>query len=103
MDDPEVPAGRKKPAPGEATVVTAVTEAFSGHNTPSAVAQCPAGYTCSGGRVDGPDAGMIIIQSRVTEDGTAWYGAFSGGPSGAVAVVSARCVPVAEESSPSEP
>ena len=82
-----------KDAPEE-TTVTAVTPPYSGLNTPSAVARCPAGTTCTGGGIIVTDPGMIIIEDRITDDGTGWAGQFSGGPSGAVATVYADCSPV---------
>lgn len=101
MTDPVVPTGRKK-QPEECTA-RAVTPPFSGLNTPSAVAQCPAGMVCADGEVVTPDYGMVVTASRLTEDGTGWYGEFTGGPSGGTALVTARCVPAGEATAnPSE-
>lgn len=89
-----------KTGPAQVTV-TAVTPGFSGVNQPSAEARCPAGYVCTGGRIDAHDD-AAITESRLADDGRGWRGSFTGGPSGGTATVWAQCeLPVPAEAAAS--
>ena len=87
----EKPATPAKKAPAEKTVKT-TTPGFSGMAASSAVAQCPAGWTCTGGGVEKGHPDQTVTGSRKTSDGTGWAGSVTGGPSGGTAVVYAECV-----------
>lgn len=77
-----------KPEKTAAKVVAAETS-MTGQD---AIAQCPAGMVCTGGGIDVPE-GAVVTASRLTGDGTGWYGAFKDGPSGHTGTVRAVCVP----------
>jgi hypothetical protein len=87
----KAPASPARKAPAAKTV-KAVTPGFSGLAESSAVAQCPAGWTCTGGGVEPGHPDQTVIKSRKTSDGTGWEGGVVGGPSGGTATVYAECV-----------
>lgn len=92
----------KDPPPGQPEECTVrETTSLTGQD---AIAQCPAGMVCTSGGISLPVYGMVATESRLTEDGTGWYGAFRDGPSGGTGIVYARCVPAGEATaSPSAP
>ena len=82
----------EKTASQASKTVKATTPGFSGLSESAAVAQCPAGWTCTGGSVEKGHPDQSVASSRKTSDGTGWAGSIVGGPSGGTAVVHATCV-----------
>jgi hypothetical protein len=90
VTDEKTASPAKKDRP-EKTVKT-TTPGFSGLAASSAVAQCPAGWTCTGGGVEPGHPDQTVTGSRKTSDKTGWEGGVTGGPSGGTAVVYAECI-----------
>ncbi len=71
--------------------VTVATRPFGGSPV-SAVAEAPPGYVMIGGGFAKGHPDQNVTDSRPSDDGSGWYVAFSGGPSGSACTVYARCL-----------